>query len=75
MSLLEIACSQCDRRGRRRLQNLITEYGADMGLPDLKNKLAKGCPRLESVSIHAMTSIAFEDACLASFDSFVYLCE
>ncbi len=51
-AMLDIACSQCDRRGRRNVQTLIAEYGAGMGLPELKEMLAKGCPRLESLSIH-----------------------
>lgn len=57
--MLEISCSQCDRRGRRSLQNLIAEYGADMGLPDPKDQLAKGCPRLESVSIHERCGVYY----------------
>jgi len=49
--MLESACSQCNRRGRQSLLNLIAEYGADMGLPDRKGRLAKGCPKLESASL------------------------
>jgi len=39
----EIRCGLC---GRQRLDKLISEHGADAGLPDLKQNLAKGCPRL-----------------------------
>ena len=51
-TMLDIACSHCDRRGRLNVQKLIAEYGADIGLPELKGKLSKGCPRLQNLSIH-----------------------
>jgi hypothetical protein len=51
-TMLDIACSRCDRRGRLNVQKLIAEYGAGADLPTLKEKLAHGCPRLESTSIH-----------------------
>jgi len=57
--MLEIACSKCDRRGYRSLQSLIAEYGPNKGLPDLKEKLAEGCPRLESTSIHERCGVYF----------------
>jgi len=33
LTMLEIACSRCDRRGLLRLEWLIAEHGAGMGLP------------------------------------------
>jgi len=30
-SVLSVACSRCERRGRYRLDKLITRYGADAG--------------------------------------------
>jgi hypothetical protein len=45
---LEIACNECPRHGRLGIQNLIAAHGADMGLPELRDKLAKGCPGLEN---------------------------
>ena len=57
--MLDVACSKCDRRGRRNVQGLIAEYGAHIGLPELKEKLAKGCPRLDSVSIHDRCGVHF----------------
>ena len=58
-AMLDIACSNCERAGRRNVQSLIAEYGAGMGLPDLKEKLAKGCPRLQSVSIHERCGVHY----------------
>ncbi len=33
ITLLEVACSRCERRGRLRVARLIEQHGADMGLP------------------------------------------
>ena len=30
---LEIACRRCDRHGRMRVDRLIAEHGAEIGLP------------------------------------------
>jgi hypothetical protein len=37
---------------RLSVQKLISEYGAGADLPSLKERLPKGCPRLENLSIH-----------------------
>jgi hypothetical protein len=46
IAMLEISCDKCGRYGRQSVQNLIATYGAGMGLPELKDKLANGCPKL-----------------------------
>jgi len=48
IQMLEIACDKCGRNGRLGVQNLIAAHGAGMSLPELRDKLAKGCPRLEN---------------------------
>jgi len=45
--LLELACSRCERYSRLSVEKLIDDYGAGMGLAELQDKLAKGCPKLE----------------------------
>jgi thymidine kinase len=59
MAMLEIACNKCGRYGRLGVQNLIAAHGADMDLPNLKDMLAKGCPRLENPR--------YDDRCHAHF--------
>lgn len=59
IQMLEIACTKCGRHGRMGVQNLIAAHGAGMGLPELKDKLAKGCPRLENPR--------YDDMCHAHF--------
>src|SRR5215472_6555752 len=41
LTMLEIACHRCDRRGRLILERLIDEHGADTGLPDLCFRLSR----------------------------------
>ena len=59
ISMLEISCSKCGRYGRQGVQNLIAVHGARIGMPELKDKLAKGCPRLENPR--------YDDRCHAHF--------
>ena len=41
-----VGCRKCDRRGRYAKRTLIDRYGEDVALPDLRLKIAQGCPRL-----------------------------
>lgn len=43
-SIIRLACWRCDRRGQVRRDRLILEHGPDIALPDLRHKLAVGCP-------------------------------
>jgi hypothetical protein len=47
---LEIRCSRCSRHGRVKLDKLIAEHGADMGLPDLAVRRAADCPKVNATS-------------------------
>jgi hypothetical protein len=59
LQMLEIACSRCDRRGLLRLDRLIEEHGAGMGLPVLGQILAGACPYAASVSINDRCGVYF----------------
>lgn len=52
LDYLDVACSRCDRRGRLRLDRLMAEHGAGMGLPDLGVRIARdsGCPQVDAVT-------------------------
>ena len=50
LTMLEIACSRCDRAGRLRFDKLIARHGAGIGLPDLREILVHDCPRAGSAS-------------------------
>ena len=43
IDMLEIRCGRCGRVGRRRVSQLIEQYGGSMRLPDLRTALVKGC--------------------------------
>ena len=56
---LEIACRRCDRHGRMRVDRLIAEHGAEIGLPDLAVKLAAGCPKATATDPAARCFVCF----------------
>jgi hypothetical protein len=43
IDMLEIRCGRCGRVGRRRVSQLIEQYGGSMRLPDLRMELVQGC--------------------------------
>ena len=45
MTVVNVRCTKCDRRGRYRITTLIKRYGADFAGPDLREKLSEGCER------------------------------
>jgi hypothetical protein len=59
LDMLEVACHRCDRKGRLSLERLISEHGADTGLPDLWVPLAGDCPRAQSTAMHDRCAIHF----------------
>ena len=59
LTMLEIACRRCDRRGLLRLDRLIEEHGVGMGLPVLGQLLARDCPYAASVSINDRCGVHF----------------
>ncbi len=36
LTVLEVRCTKCDRRGRYKMATLIERYGADFAGPDLR---------------------------------------
>jgi hypothetical protein len=45
---VDLACTKCERRGRLLRDKLIAQYGADIVLPDLRERLARAskCERV-----------------------------
>jgi hypothetical protein len=35
LSMLDVACNRCDRRGRLRMDRLLTDHGPAMPMPEL----------------------------------------
>ena len=59
ITMLEVGCSKCDRRGLLRLDRLIEEHGAGIGLPVLGEILAGDCPKARTVSINDRCGVNF----------------
>lgn len=47
---LDIACSQCERRGRMSLRKLVATYGADFPMTGLGAAVAADCPHRNDVA-------------------------
>ncbi len=45
LTVVEVRCTKCDRRGRYRIATLIERYGADFAGPDLRDKLSADCEK------------------------------
>ena len=45
MTIVNVRCTKCDRRGRYQITTLIKRYGADFAGPDLREKLSEGCEK------------------------------
>jgi hypothetical protein len=59
LTMLEVACHRCERRGGVSLARLIEEHGADMGLPDLWESLAGDCPNAHTTALHSRCAIYY----------------
>jgi hypothetical protein len=46
ITMLEVACSRCERHGRLSVAKLIERHGADAQLTNLRTVLAGDCPRI-----------------------------
>jgi hypothetical protein len=59
ITMLEVACRRCERRGRLRVDQLIEQHGADMGLPELGDVLRGDCPKREAAAVGERCSIYY----------------
>jgi hypothetical protein len=59
ITMLEIACSRCERRGRYRVARLIAQHDAGMGLPELRTIIAAECPRMLSADPYDRCGVHF----------------
>ena len=59
LTILDVACHRCERRGRVSLARLIEEHGADTGLPDLWESLAGDCQHARSAALNNRCAICY----------------
>jgi hypothetical protein len=48
LTMLEVACRRCERRGRLRIERLIAEHGS--GVLDLRAIIAADCPHMRNLA-------------------------
>ena len=58
ITMLEVACRRCERRGRLRLSRLIEQHG------DMRLILPRDCPKAEAPSVGERCSIYFRSCFL-----------
>ena len=59
LTMLDVACHRCERRGRVSLARLIEDHGADMGLPDLWKSLPGDCPNAHTTALNNRCTIYY----------------
>jgi hypothetical protein len=59
LTMLQVACHRCERRGRVSVVRLSEEHGADTGLPDLGESLAGDCPNARTTAVHNRCAIYY----------------
>ncbi len=62
MTMLEVACRKCPRRGRLSIARLIAEHGRE-GYGDLRQIIAHDCPRMREpqASIYELCGVMFPE--------------
>jgi hypothetical protein len=60
-SMMQVASSRCERRGRYRLDNLIARHGADAPVRVIVPGLTADCPQRDSVVLMERCDILFPD--------------
>lgn len=48
--VVRLACRKCGRAGVYRKATLISRYGRHVALPDLRIRLASGCPKIANAA-------------------------
>jgi hypothetical protein len=59
LSVLEVSCNRCDRRRRLNVDRLIAEPGQQLPIPQLRNVIASGCPRMMAGHLHDVCGVHF----------------
>jgi hypothetical protein len=59
LSVLEVSCNRCDRRGRLNVDRLIAEHGQQLPVPELRHLVASDCPRMMAGHLHDVCGVHF----------------
>jgi hypothetical protein len=64
--VIVLACEKCERRGRYSKARLVAEHGPNIKLPDLRHRLAAGCPRVKNPTGNVGCGAIYPDLAPAS---------
>ena len=59
LTMLEVSCNRCDRRGRLSIARLLAEHGHALPGPELRRIIAHDCPRMIAGKIPDVCGIHF----------------
>lgn len=59
LTMLDVACNRCPRRGRLRIDRLLAEHEPAMPMPDLRCIIAADCLRMITGHIHDVCGVHF----------------
>lgn len=61
LTMLEVSCNRCDRRGRLRIEDLIADHGAALPVPKLRRIVAGDCRKMIEGKIHDACGVHFPE--------------
>ena len=59
LTMLDVSCNRCDRRGRLSVARLLAEHGHALPGPELRRIIAHDCPRMIAGKIPDVCGIHF----------------
>jgi hypothetical protein len=59
LTMLEVSCNCCDRRGRLSIGRLLAEHGPELPGPELRRIIAHDCPRRVAGKIPDVCGVHF----------------
>ena len=59
LSVLDVACNRCDRRGRLRTNALLAKHGPALSVPALRGIIAADCARMIEGRMHDVCGVHF----------------
>ena len=61
LAVLDVACNRCDRRGRLRIDSLVTEHGPALPIPELRRTVAADCAKMQAGHMHDVCGVHFPE--------------
>ena len=59
LTMVEVSCNRCDRRGRLSIARLLAEHGPALARPELRRIIAHDCPRMVAGKVPDVCGVHF----------------